>query len=72
MPVNVRRGLFRLWLGVSGLWVVLVGGTFWFIGLPAREDAANIVVFFVLVPPLVLLALGYFLVWVAKGFQNNN
>ena len=70
--MNFRRGLFRIWVVVSGLWVVMMiilryqdssGPSFW-------QYA-----FITAIVPFAVLFLGYIgiwaLTWIAEGFKRR-
>ena len=57
MALRVARGLFRLWLVLSVLWI---GGVVF-----VRHG-----ILLALVPPAFVLALGLALVWASKGFRE--
>jgi hypothetical protein len=65
-----RRGLFRLWVMASVIWVVAVIALF----LPAAlgEDLHGWfgLAAFVVLPPVLLLMLGRTLGWVLSGFRQ--
>lgn len=58
--VNVQRGVLRLWLAVSALWVVIV------IAVGVRS------VLMVALPPLILGALFVGFVWIIEGFRSKD
>lgn len=62
--INWKRGLFRLWLIASALWIVGVGGT------AALNAADPAIVSLILVAPLVVLALGLAIGWISAGFRE--
>ena len=56
----IVKGLFRLWCVLTAVWVALIAV------LPEyREGALPMMI----VPPLVILAIGSGLVWAARGFR---
>ena len=65
-----RRGLFRLWVAASVIWVVAVVT----LSLPATlgEDLHDWFGLgaFVVLPPVLLLMLGRTLSWVLSGFRQ--
>lgn len=61
--MNVKRGLFRLWIVVSVLWLALCAAFSG--GLPRAENVPLI-----LTPPLLLLGLGWAAVWAFAGFRR--
>ena len=77
MALRVARGLFRLWLVLSVLWIGGVGVWTW---LTAKNQAywgglssiekVWVAVVLALVPPAFVLALGLALVWASKGFRE--
>jgi hypothetical protein len=62
--MNIRRGLFRLWIVLSALWIGL--GLVLSHGFPAIADLPLVVV-----PPAVLFVLGWAGVWAFSGFKRN-
>ena len=81
MSVRVTRGLFRLWLVFSVLWIAGVGAVTWRT-FPVndwtvtdvafdreRRAAVQFATLLALVPPLFLFALGAALRWVFMGFR---
>ncbi len=65
--MDLRRGFFRLWLVVSGLWVLTfgvllinLGSTNWLLSVTAMVGA-----------PIVVFIIGWLLGWVFKGFQRS-
>jgi hypothetical protein len=77
MALRVARGLFRLWLVLSVLWIGGVGVWTW---LTAKNQAywgglssiekVWVAVVLALVPPAFVLALGSALVWAFRGFRQ--
>ena len=67
----IGRGLFRLWLVISLFWVafpaIMVPNSGYF----AQSETDDVLVGFVLIPPLVLLAIGAGLCWAAAGFLGE-
>ncbi len=71
-PINWRRGLFRVWLLVSGAWVMA-----WAIYLPIKgiEGGLRTVGDFVIIPlvlfgpPIALLLFGMAAGWSFRGFR---
>jgi hypothetical protein len=76
MALRVARGLFRLWLVLSVLWIGVVGVWTWLTvenqwgGPPSIEAWVVVVVVLALVPPAFMLALGSALVWAFRGFRQ--
>jgi hypothetical protein len=73
--MNITRGLFRLWLVLSGLWSI---GFLMILAVDKNKhpDAglwAFWVVMFLasLIPPALILALGSVLLWAFRGFQKQ-
>jgi hypothetical protein len=62
--MNFKRGLFRLWIVLSLLWLALCA--LFSGGLPRLENVPLI-----LTPPLILLALGWAAVWAFSGFKHG-
>ena len=71
--MNWRRGLLRLWVGASAIWMLCVGvlgvasliAKHWTVGLWDTELFAA----YVLIPPLAVLLLGLIGGWIARGFK---
>jgi hypothetical protein len=76
--MNLRRGLFRLWIVIAVLWI---GVAVWFLGEvafspwpghlvngPTRTQSLLII----FVPPIALFGLGFVCIWVARGFFRND
>lgn len=65
--MNLRRGLFRLWIVGAALWVLAVA----FINYDEIEDWASLarVAAFALSIPLAVLGFGTALVWALTGFD---
>lgn len=64
-----KRGLFRLWIIFSALWVAPM----WW--LMADEDIALPLrdwILLVLAPPLVVLVIGLSLAWALSGFSDRD
>jgi hypothetical protein len=66
--MRVTRGLFRLWLVLSVVWI---GGAFVVMAYKTRELLEWLLASSVvgIVPPLLVLALGSALVWAFRGFR---
>lgn len=70
------RGLLRLWIAVSICWVVIVGGYATMIIATSGDryepwrlaEEVQLATVAVLVPPVVLLLVGYLGMWVISGF----
>lgn len=64
----MARGMFRLWLVASVLWI-----SFAFLGSSgdSRPDAVTILLEIALVPPGVILIIGLMLGWAFKGFSRR-
>ena len=75
VPVNWRRGLFRVWLLVSAAW--LMGWTIYLVmhglqgGFKTTGDVLVIPVL-LLGPPIALLLFGIAAGWAFRGFQAEN
>ena len=70
--LRVARGLFRLWLVLSVLWIGVVGLATWRIAWRIADPAAFVlaeVLPLALVPPVFVLALGSALMWAFRGFR---
>ena len=70
MALRVPRGLFRLWLVLSVLWIGGVGVVAWMEGRSeglSSEKLAFLVALLVL--PAFVLALGSALAWAFRGFR---
>jgi hypothetical protein len=61
--MNWTKGLFRLWIVVSALWIIFM------LGFAAGENPNFWQ--FALIPPLAVLAVGAALVWAVKGFRKS-
>ncbi|HZV21128.1 MAG TPA: hypothetical protein VE986_06240 [Hyphomicrobiales bacterium] len=72
MPLNWRRGLFRLWILVSGAWIV--GWLIYYaIDLIANQWTSReflIVPIVLFGPPLALLLFAIATRWAFQGFEN--
>jgi hypothetical protein len=70
-PMNLRRGLFRLWLLVAvlwaGSWALIIRQN----SLASREMDASFNLWLVCGPPVAIFALGYALLWTFRGFRND-
>ena len=70
----LRRDLFRLWVVISSIWVVMTGGTWIWAFMDPHTSAfdllwiGGIVIF---VPPLALLLAGLLVVWALSGFGRK-
>lgn len=66
-----KRGLFRLWMVVSALWVIpltlLIASE-----APLDVYAFRFLIFVVFLPPVLVLAIGMALVWAIRGFSNRD
>ena len=63
--INITRGLFRLWIVVSTLWVMLaISG-----GILTDEPFYGFLV--AIIPPPIVFTLGIALVWALKGFNPS-
>lgn len=61
---NLKKGLFRLWLLITGLWIAFAAVTLILDGvLPALP-----VILLIIGAPVLLLALGAATIWVVHGF----
>jgi hypothetical protein len=69
MALRVARGLFRLWLVLSVLWIGGVGIVAW-LEWPSGDKAVFLWLL-AFVPPAFLLALGSALVWASRGFRQQ-
>ena len=71
---RIERGLFRLWLVVSIVWICAVGLAEWpyanAFGLSGGDIPTAVGV--VLIPPFLLLMLGAALIWVIRGFRVHD
>jgi len=65
------NGWMRLWIGISGIWVMLVllvGISNW---LNAPNDDGSILwvtAVFALLPPALLFGIGHLIAWIRRGF----
>jgi len=65
--LQLKKGLFRLWIVVSVFWVCYSINSF----VPYAFDLLE--VFFVLIlPPVILLILGKSIFWIFKGFVKSD
>jgi hypothetical protein len=93
MALRVARGLFRLWLVLSVLWVAAVGATSLMFGEPVSayvrlESMLDTCInekkgdgcaewlrrgapWLALIPPIVVLAIGWALIWAFRGFWQR-
>ena len=66
--MNWRRGLLRLWIAATAFW-----GLYWLVYIynvwPLTQSELIYVVPFLVGAPLAVLALGFALAWVLKGFR---
>jgi hypothetical protein len=65
----MARGLFRLWLVGTAVWVAL---SMFVEGYDGRPDALEIYLKAALVPPAIILLLGAMLFWAIKGFRRTD
>jgi hypothetical protein len=68
-----RKGLFRAWIAVSVLWMIGMGGRVGYLldtGFPTTSEDRWMIPIVLLAPPLLLLALGWTIAWVARGFRT--
>jgi len=66
--LRVARGLFRLWLVLSVLWIGAVGLATWRIADPAAFVLTEVLPL-ALAPPVFVLVLGAALMWAFRGFR---
>lgn len=72
--MNWKRGLLRLWIGLSTAWITLCLVNVFVI--KARFDDFSVTEFlptFVLyafLPPIALLGAGYLVAWIGRGFRQ--
>ena len=64
--MNISRGMKRLWLGLSLLWVVPVV----FFGWDDLHDLGDVFKY-VLVPPIVLAGIFWLISYVMEGFKGH-
>jgi hypothetical protein len=65
--MNLRRGIFRIWVIISSGWVALVLFLTWSMGTLTPWFAAV----YTFVPPIVLGILIFLMFWVIDGFQKR-
>jgi hypothetical protein len=81
MALKIARGLFRLWLVLSVLWIGGVATVTWqafpvdvpeWAGPagPVQREAIRTGAEMALIPPVLVLALGSSLIWAFRGFQS--
>ena len=75
VPVNLRRGMLRLWLVISAAWVM--GWTIYLLleGLQgAPTNTGNLLSLPILLfgPPIALLLFGAAVAWAFRGFRAND
>jgi hypothetical protein len=73
--MNWPRGLFRLWVGASAIWLLCVG-VIGVVSLVAKHWAlsiadAGLFAAYVVIPPLAVVALGLLGLWIARGFNGK-
>jgi hypothetical protein len=68
---NVARGLFRLWLVVSVLYVILMVGDIWNVSQRIGRIEWGHAAAVLLLPPIVVLAVGAAFVWAFQGFSRD-
>lgn len=66
--IKMSRGFFRLWVVASAVWVAV---TVLALFHDNRPDALQITLEASLVPPAILLALGFMLRWALTGFSGR-
>ncbi len=66
-PMNIRRGLFRLWVITAAIWVGVIV-VFWLID--AEWEKIWIALAVGIGPPIAALAMGKAAFWVASGFKE--
>jgi len=78
MALRVARGLFRLWLVLSVLWIGGVGIGTWrtltkdeFILPSTREEEVRRASFIALAPPIFTLGFGSALIWAFRGARAS-
>jgi hypothetical protein len=84
--MNLARGLVRLWLVPSGLWVLMIGWMMWPRGYtlswllefgftdfngPSTTEALLDWAYLMLLPPAFVFVLGAGLVWAVRGFHGT-
>jgi len=65
--MNLRRGIFRIWVIISCGWVVLVLSLTWSMGTLTPWFATV----YTFVPPIILGILIFLMFWVIEGFQKR-
>ena len=74
MRVDWQRGLERLWIAASGIWVAVWIGCLVFVFQPRRSELTDpvtlgIILLIAVAPPFLALALYYLGRWVWRGFR---
>ena len=72
IPLNWRRGLFRLWILVSAAWLMgwLIFYTIQFIGGESTAHDLPAIPVVLFGPPIALLLFGVATRWAIRGFEN--
>jgi len=65
--MNLRRGIFRIWIIISCGWVALVLFLTWSLGTLTPWIAT----IYAFIPPIVLGILIFLMFWVSEGFQKK-
>jgi hypothetical protein len=68
--MRLRRGLFRLWLGLTVVWLITLGA-FLFLAGSSAVGAIEFWLVFGLLPCVVVLLLGKLGLWIAHGFFDD-
>jgi hypothetical protein len=75
VPVNLRRGMLRLWLVISGAWVM--GWTIYLLleglqGAPMHMGDWLSLPILLFGPPMAFLLFGAALAWAFRGFKTDD
>jgi hypothetical protein len=62
--INWRRGLVRLWLAATALWLVITVPIAW-------SSPLDVAIRLCAVPPLAVLLIGGLLAWAISGFRHT-
>jgi hypothetical protein len=65
--MNWKRGLFRIWLAFSALWVSGSLGVAAYYGIGSISEFVKSLLF----PPVALLFIGLLVRWILRGFSNE-
>ena len=68
VPINWRRGFFRVWVLLSAAWMMGWGIYFTIEGLQGVAGHPGAMLIILLGPPLALMACGVAAAWAVRGF----